>query len=198
VRPEPIEYAEASAPSVEARPPRTSGWLKPALVGFALGVGVSQALGIWTFASHLVHGVPMPGFNGAATIARTLDPEGWERVSAKLDRGDTGNNPRYCVALTLPERGLEAGRAPCPTTLAGDLQTRSGEAPRGARLALARPLFATTERRRAAPVAGWAAQVGNKTATTTVATDDTASANPTIQAPAANGWATSTFSSGGN
>lgn len=168
------------------------GWWKPALIGFAIGVGVSQAVGIWSFASSLVHGVPVSEYNGAARIAKVFDPKGWQRVSETWEQDVAGAAGRRCVTLTLPERGLEASLSEC-TTLAATLRVRSGAAPKGPRLALAHPLFATEENSRPskAPVAGWAAQIGQQ-ATATATAEGTAT-TPADDAQS-NTWATSTFS----
>lgn len=185
------ELPEGEHQYAPIREPRSSSWWKPALIGFALGVGASQTLGIWTFASHLVHGVPISGFNGAATIAKAFDPDGWQRVAANWDGSRPDATSRFCVSLTLPERGLEARQAACDVGTA-KLRVRSGQSPKGPRLALSRPLFATTTKKLPKPpVAGWAAQIGAQDQSKPVREADATPASSAT--PSREAWATSTL-----
>ena len=138
-----------------------SGWLLPALFGFLAGTLFWYAIGFWSFMISLVHGFEPESRNVSATIARVLDPEGWERVAARWDdnAAAVASVDRNCAAIVRAEFALQAGTAPCPKV--AELREVPGVAPRNDRQALVGPLAATFGTAERAPVAGWAARVAD-------------------------------------
>lgn len=156
----------------DAKPPRR--W-PSAVFWFALGVGVSQAFGLWGFLTAVIYGAPPSPFNGTAAIARLVAPEASAKLAATWvgSRGSTDRSG--CTTLSLPTKGLEADVDRCPQQHARLLREIPGTSPKNNRLHTGRSLQMTTSAPARAPVAGWAARVGGADLPDLTATDAAAS-----------------------
>ena len=192
--PKPPNDDELAAARI-AKPPRRR-WLLPSFIGFIAGVAVSQAFGFWTFLSALVHGLPLPEANLTTALSKTLNPAGYERVAARWESNVDGSSAKRCIDLVRPVSGGPIETLKCPDLHFADLKLIPGVAPRNHRLALSAPLLSTTTPQRKAPVAGWAARIGDGTSPTaeqgaSASDRDTGAAPVSNQEPnISSGWAT--------
>ncbi|MEO1719954.1 MAG: hypothetical protein AAFR23_06975 [Pseudomonadota bacterium] len=138
--------------------PRSRWW--PALIGFAAGVAVSQAFGVWVFLAAVVQGIPAPPWNGTAELVRVLAPEGAAKLARINEMGVGVGSASGCTTLALPAKGLGAEPGVCPERATAGLRDIPGTAPKNNRLGLSKPLVMTMRAPEAAPVAGWAARIG--------------------------------------
>ncbi|MEO1793755.1 MAG: hypothetical protein AAFU50_03995 [Pseudomonadota bacterium] len=180
----------SSSPSGEDHPrlrAKRGGHLKSAAIGFVAGAAVWNAIGLWSFVSSVVHGVPPESDTGAAQLARNLDGEAFTRLSQSAAAGASRGDG--CVALSRVERGLGADAAPC-TSVSADLRTIPGVSPRDGRLATPFALQATVSKTNRAPVAGWAARRPAPAPETAKATESA----DVEKADAADAWGATTTS----
>ncbi len=195
--PKPPTDTDAASAHI-AEPPRRR-WLLPSFIGFVAGVAVSQAFGFWTFLSALVHGLPLPEANLTTALSKTLNPTGYERVAARWESNVDGSSAKRCIDLIRPVSGGPIETVNCPDLHFADLKRIPGVAPRNHRLALSAPLLSTTTPQRKAPVAGWAARIGDgtspKAGQSAQASDGDTNTPASNQEPnLSSGWATTATS----
>ncbi|MEM1306387.1 MAG: hypothetical protein AAGG99_02585 [Pseudomonadota bacterium] len=153
-----------AVPDARARPARRQrrAWpWRSVTVSFAAGVAVSQFFGLWVFLATIVQGIPAPEWNGTATLVRLIAPEASARLKTLHAAGAALDAPRGCTTLALPERGLKADASACPSVAEAGLREIPGAAPKNNRLAVVKPLQMTRRAVETAPVAGWAARIGD-------------------------------------
>ncbi|MEO1265711.1 MAG: hypothetical protein AAFV26_08400, partial [Pseudomonadota bacterium] len=111
--------------------PRRGGRLTAGLIGFGCGVLTWHAVGFWGFVTSVVHGMPPSETSGAAILAKTSDPKGWDRLAAAGIQS-TADGGKRCVALAMSENRAGATETRCKPAVEAGLKAVPGVAPRNA------------------------------------------------------------------